>query len=146
MGVSLLPTAWLAALVCLAGPALWQPRHASSTAHFLPPAPCATPLPLPRPSAPYALPPAPLHQAITYNNLGCLFKRRNMPQLALQYLQRALALEEGGGRPVQVQNSSSTHLNICAAYSALKRPKEVRVRGAGCKVQSANCWRGMLEG
>lgn len=57
-------------------------------------------------------------QAITYNNLGCLFKRRNMAQLALQYLQKALALEEN------VQNSSSTHLNICAAYSALRRPKE----------------------
>ncbi len=23
-------------------------------------------------------------QAITYNNIGCLFKRRNQPQLALQ--------------------------------------------------------------
>ncbi|EFN55338.1 expressed protein [Chlorella variabilis] len=62
-------------------------------------------------------------QAITYNNLGCLFKRRNMAQLALQYLQKALALEELGG---PVQNSSSTHLNISAAFSALKRPKEVR--------------------
>jgi tetratricopeptide (TPR) repeat protein len=62
-------------------------------------------------------------RAITYNNLGCLFKRRNLPQLALQYLQKALALEEAGG---PVQNSSSTHLNICAAFSALKRPKEVR--------------------
>lgn len=60
-------------------------------------------------------------QAITYNNLGCLFKRRNMAQLALQYLQKALALEELGG---PVQNSSSTHLNISAAFSALKRPKE----------------------
>lgn len=40
-----------------------------------------------------------------------------------QYLQKALALEEAGG---PVQNSSSTHLNICAALSALKRPKEVR--------------------
>lgn len=45
------------------------------------------------------------------------------PQVALQYLQQALALEEAGG---PVQNSSSTHLNICAAFSALKRPKEVR--------------------
>lgn len=103
-------------------------------------------------------------RAITYNNLGCLFKRRNMPQLALQvsapptttlcsftgrgasvawlartagspntppalpglrpqYLQKALALEDN------VQNSASTHLNICAAYSSLRKPKEVR-RGA----------------
>lgn len=57
-------------------------------------------------------------RAITYNNLGCLFKRRNMPQLALQYLQKALALEDN------VQNSASTHLNICAAYSSLRKPKE----------------------
>ncbi|KAL4423024.1 hypothetical protein ABPG77_002058 [Micractinium sp. CCAP 211/92] len=57
-------------------------------------------------------------RAITYNNLGCLFKRRNMPQLALQYLQKALALEDS------VQNSASTHLNICAAYSSLRKPKE----------------------
>ena len=60
-----------------------------------------------------------------------------MPQLALQYLQRALVLEEGGGGPVQVQNSSSTHLNICAAYSALKRPKEVR-----CGVHECECQQG----
>ncbi|PSC70982.1 ubiquitin carboxyl-terminal hydrolase family [Micractinium conductrix] len=57
-------------------------------------------------------------QAVTYNNLGCLFKRRNMPQLALQYLTKALALEES------VQNRSSTHLNICASLSALRRTKE----------------------
>lgn len=57
-------------------------------------------------------------RAITYNNLGCLFKRRNMPQLALQYLQKALALEDS------VQNSASTHLNICAAFSSLRKPKE----------------------
>jgi hypothetical protein len=41
----------------------------------------------------------------------------------VQYLQKALALEEKDG---PVQNSSSTHLNISAAFSALKRPKEVR--------------------
>lgn len=64
---------------------------------------------LPAPAAPLPQPPAPLQlrkaeavvdndavwqgpgadkrarmRAITYNNLGCLFKRRNMPQLALQ--------------------------------------------------------------
>jgi hypothetical protein len=37
-----------------------------------------------------------------------------------QYLMRALALEEETGH---VQNSSSTHLNICAAYSSLKKYK-----------------------
>jgi hypothetical protein len=74
-------------------------------------------------------------RAITYNNLGCLFKRRNLPQLALQYLQKALALEEAGG---PVQNSSSTHLNICAAFSALKRPKEVRSGAARQGLQAGN--------
>ena len=134
-------------------------------------------------------------QAITYNNLGCLFKRRNMPQVALQvgaqrarpparraapacvqlqalcgsalavasslfhpgshpcplqplpqYLQKALALEESMGG--SVQNRSSTHLNICAAASALKRPKEVGARCAG-EQRSAGClvgapWRNAL--
>lgn len=42
--------------------------------------------------------------------------------LRLQYLMRALALEEETGH---VQNSSSTHLNICAAYSSLKKYREV---------------------
>jgi hypothetical protein len=53
--------------------------------------------------------------------------------LRSQYLQKALALEEQGG---PVQNSSSTHLNISAAFSALKRPKEVRRRG-----EAAQCLR-----
>lgn len=35
-----------------------------------------------------------------------------------------------------VQNRSSTHLNICAAFSALKRPKEV-----GCMLSFAVCCR-----
>lgn len=45
------------------------------------------------------------------------------PRPNLQHLQKALALEEAMGG--SVQNRSSTHLNICAAFSALKRPKEV---------------------
>lgn len=60
-------------------------------------------------------------QAITYNNLGCLFKRRNLPQQALQYLTKALAIEEETGH---VHNAASTHLNICAAYSSLRRYRE----------------------
>lgn len=60
-------------------------------------------------------------RAIAYNNLGCLFKRRGMPQQSLQYLSKALAVVERTGH---VQNCSSTHLNICAAYSSLKKHKE----------------------
>lgn len=60
-------------------------------------------------------------RAITFNNLGCLYKRRALPDQALGYLQRALVLEQAGG---QVHNCASTHLNICASLSALKRYKE----------------------
>lgn len=60
-------------------------------------------------------------RAITYNNIGCLYKRQARPQDALAYLQNALALEESAGN---VRDCASTHLNLCAAYSALDRFKE----------------------
>lgn len=46
--------------------------------------PCSKVLNLPKPNC--------CVQAITYNNLGCLFKRRNMPQLALQVHPRTSVL------------------------------------------------------
>lgn len=66
----------------------------------------------------------------TYNNLGCLYRRRNLSQEALHYFGKALALgKRHGGR---AQELASTHLNVCAAYSSLKRFKEVRrARGPG---------------
>lgn len=57
-------------------------------------------------------------RSITYNNIGCLYKRRAMPQEALNYLHKALTLESAAG---DVHNSASTHLNLSAAYSALSR-------------------------
>jgi len=60
-------------------------------------------------------------RAITYNNIGCLYKRRSLPERALTYLQNALALEEAAG---DVHDCASTHLNICASYSALTRFRE----------------------
>jgi tetratricopeptide (TPR) repeat protein len=57
-------------------------------------------------------------RSITYNNIGCLYKRRAMPQEALAYLHKALTLESAAG---DVHNSASTHLNLSAAYSALSR-------------------------
>lgn len=60
-------------------------------------------------------------RSITYNNIGCLYKRRGVPLAALSYLQNALALEVASG---DVHNCSSTHLNLCAAYSALHRYSE----------------------
>jgi tetratricopeptide (TPR) repeat protein len=60
-------------------------------------------------------------RAITYNNIGCLYKRRSLPERALSYLQNALALEEAAG---DVHDCASTHLNLCASYSALTRFRE----------------------
>lgn len=60
-------------------------------------------------------------RAITYNNIGCLYKRRSVPERALTYLQDALALEEAAG---DVHDCASTHLNLCASYSALTRFRE----------------------
>jgi tetratricopeptide (TPR) repeat protein len=60
-------------------------------------------------------------RAITYNNIGCLYKRRSLPERALTYLQNALALEEAAG---DVHDCASTHLNLCASYSALIRFRE----------------------
>ena len=60
-------------------------------------------------------------RAITYNNIGCLYKRTDAAELALPYLHSALSLEEAAGH---VHDCASTHLNLCAAYSALTRFKE----------------------
>ncbi|KAK2078407.1 hypothetical protein QBZ16_003247 [Prototheca wickerhamii] len=59
---------------------------------------------------------------ITYNNLGCLFRRRSAPAEALLYLNRALAA--GQGSPPNTRSAAATHLNICAAYTSLKRHRE----------------------
>lgn len=60
-------------------------------------------------------------RAITYNNIGCLYKRLSLPERALPYLQNALSLEEAAG---DVHDCASTHLNLCASYSALTRFRE----------------------
>ena len=60
-------------------------------------------------------------RAITYNNIGCLYKRQGLPGKALPYLHNALALEESAGN---VHDCASTHLNLCASYSALNEYKD----------------------
>ena len=55
-------------------------------------------------------------RAVTYNNLGCLYKRRGQPEEALEYLSKAMELEDLTG---SVQECASTHLNMCASYSVL---------------------------
>jgi tetratricopeptide (TPR) repeat protein len=60
-------------------------------------------------------------QFITFNNLGCLHKRAGAPQEALGYLTAALAEGKTSGRQ---PDAASTHLNVCAALSALRRYRE----------------------
>lgn len=59
---------------------------------------------------------------ITLNNLGCYYKRRKQPKVALTFLQRALEVE------LQTEsdnvNLAGSHLNICVVYSSLSRHKE----------------------
>jgi hypothetical protein len=55
--------------------------------------------------------------AITYNNLGCYYKRTNQPLYALKYLHQALELE--AKPPIDYINLAGTHLNICAIRSQL---------------------------
>ena len=56
---------------------------------------------------------------ITLNNLGCYYKRRKQFNVALEYLKNALKVE------LNIENDSisiaSTHLNISAIYSAIKK-------------------------
>ena len=52
---------------------------------------------------------------ITLNNLGCYYKRRRQPNVALHYIQQALDLEVEAGR--DLVSVAGTHLNLCAIYS-----------------------------
>lgn len=52
---------------------------------------------------------------ITLNNLGCYYKRRRQPNVALNYIKQALELEIENGK--DLVSVAGTHLNICAIYS-----------------------------
>lgn len=52
---------------------------------------------------------------ITYNNLGCLYKRLRKPDTALRYFNKALEAEIES--PSDLLNYAGTHLNICAIRS-----------------------------
>ena len=56
---------------------------------------------------------------ITYNNLGCIYKRLKKDQNALKYLQLASKHEENAS--ISNVDRASTHLNICAIYSSMKQ-------------------------
>ena len=60
--------------------------------------------------------------SITYNNLGCYYKKNKKPLVALNFLQRALELEIESD--ADNTNIAGSHLNICAILSFLSRHEE----------------------
>jgi tetratricopeptide (TPR) repeat protein len=60
--------------------------------------------------------------SITFNNLGCYYKKCKKPLVALHYLQKALDIE------IEIDsdnaNIASSHLNICAILSSLSRHED----------------------
>lgn len=60
-------------------------------------------------------------QAITYNNLGCFFKKARDQANAMTYLQLALRIELD--HPEDYTNVAGTHLNLCAVCSMVGRHK-----------------------
>ena len=56
---------------------------------------------------------------ITYNNLGCLYRKWKKPQRALKYLQQASQYEESA--LVDNTNRATTLLNICAIHSSMQQ-------------------------
>ena len=59
-------------------------------------------------------------QAVTFNNLGCYYKRKGKPEAALQFLERARDLEACLAASVS-ENPGGTLLNLCAVQSSMGR-------------------------
>eukprot|EP00163_Fabomonas_tropica_P006913 TRINITY_DN1650_c0_g1_i2.p1 TRINITY_DN1650_c0_g1~~TRINITY_DN1650_c0_g1_i2.p1 ORF type:complete len:291 (-),score=50.70 TRINITY_DN1650_c0_g1_i2:197-1069(-) len=57
-------------------------------------------------------------RAVTYNNLGCLYRRQNKLKAALKALEKAVDIES---KTADVVNPAGTHLNICVILSQLGR-------------------------
>uniref|UniRef100_A0A7S2CPG4 Kinesin light chain n=1 Tax=Florenciella parvula TaxID=236787 RepID=A0A7S2CPG4_9STRA len=57
-------------------------------------------------------------RAVTFNNLACYYRRQGKLHAALQYLQKALKIEN---KLDQVDNPADTYLNTCAVLSQLGR-------------------------
>eukprot|EP00943_MAST-04B_sp_MAST-4B-sp1_P003981 g3981.t1 len=57
-------------------------------------------------------------RALTFNNLGCYFKKIRRNANALHYLLKALKIEEG---KIDCGNPASTHVNVCVILSAMSR-------------------------
>jgi hypothetical protein len=58
----------------------------------------------------------PLLRNLTYNNLGCLYRRVGKNKLALSFLKRGLNILSQNGL---MQHSAMTFLNLCAVVSQL---------------------------
>jgi len=67
-------------------------------------------------------------QSMTYNNLGCLYRRMDGPEKSVQYLQKALMIEMMASDR-QVNELASTHLNLSASYSVLHKDVEALRHG-----------------
>lgn len=61
-------------------------------------------------------------KALTYNNLGCYYKRINKLNVSLRYMTQALSVETKSKQPKS--HIASTKLNICAILSSLDKHKE----------------------
>ena len=53
------------------------------------------------------------------NNLGCYYKKLNLPLVGLRYMELSLKADVENGAPRS--HIASTKLNICAVLSSLKR-------------------------
>lgn len=75
--------------------------------------------------------------AVTFNNMGCFFKRRSKLHAALQYLFRALEVEL---RTESAENPAATHLNICATFSQMGRHEEAHEHAEKAIMQLQADW------
>lgn len=69
-------------------------------------------------------------QILTFNNLGCGYRKIGKLSSALKYLKEAARVGAGA---VHVKNLSITHLNLCAIYSQLHR-HELALEHAQCAI------------
>ena len=59
---------------------------------------------------------------ITFNNIGCYYKRDSKPKVALKYLKKSLEIEiYSSNDKISI---AGTHLNICAILSFLGKHKQ----------------------
>lgn len=63
----------------------------------------------------------PAGRAVTYNNYACFTRQQGRLHAALQFLQKALTIEE---KLPHVDNPADTHLNLCAVLSQMNRHEE----------------------